>query len=217
MGGGYKYSDLAFYIVAEIIKRQTGKRIDEYVQEVFYQPLGMHSTTYNPIKKFPLDRIPPTEEDRYWRQRRVQGYVHDMGAAMLDQVSGHAGLFSNANDLAKLMQMLLNKGTYGDQQYLKPETIHQYATRCGDCTRRGIGFDMLQLDRRFNPNFSLHSSDQTFGHLGFTGTAAWADPENDLVFIFLSNRTYPKMRPNKLGEMNTRVLVMDAVYEAIEN
>ena len=135
---------------------------------------------------------------------------------MLDQVSGHAGLFSNANDLAKLMQMLLNKGSYGGRQYLKPETIFQYTTRCNGCTRRGLGFDMLQLDRRYDPNLSLLTSDRTFGHLGFTGTAAWADPENELIYIFLSNRTYPKMRPNKLGEMNTRVLVMDAVYEAIE-
>ena len=213
---GYKYSDLAFYIVAEIIQRQSGKRVDEYVQENFYRPMGMETTTYKPLKKFPVDRMPPTEEDRYFRQQRIQGYVHDMGAAMLDQVSGHAGLFSNANDLAKLMQMLLNKGTYGGKHYLNPETIHQYATRCNGCTRRGLGFDMLQLDRRYDPNFSLHASDQTFGHLGFTGTAAWADPKNDLIYIFLSNRTYPKMRPNKLGEMNTRVLVMDAVYQAME-
>ena len=212
---GYKYSDLAFYIVAEIIKRQTGKRIDEYVQDHFYQPMGMETMTYNPLKKFPLDRMPPTEEDDYWRQRRIHGYVHDMGAAMLDQVSGHAGLFSDANDLAKLMQMLLNKGTYGGHQYLKPETIHKYATRCNGCSRRGLGFDMLQLDRRYDPNLSLYASDQTFGHLGFTGTAAWVDPENELVYIFLSNRTYPHMRPNKLGDMNTRVLVMDAVYEAM--
>ena len=159
--------------------------------------------------------MPPTEEDDYWRQRRIHGYVHDMGAAMLDQVSGHAGLFSDANDLAKLMQMLLNKGTYGGHQYLKPETIHKYATRCNGCSRRGLGFDMLQLDRRYDPNLSLYASDQTFGHLGFTGTAAWVDPENELVYIFLSNRTYPHMRPNKLGDMNTRVLVMDAVYEAM--
>ncbi|MEO1258979.1 MAG: glycoside hydrolase family 3 N-terminal domain-containing protein [Bacteroidota bacterium] len=213
---GYKYSDLAFYIAAEIIKRQSGQPIDEYAQAHFYGPMGMETTTYRPIAKFPVDRMPPTEEDRYFRQRKIQGYVHDMGAAMLDQVSGHAGLFSNANDLAKLMQMLLNKGSYGGVQYLQPQTIHQYATRCNGCTRRGLGFDMLQLDRRYDPNFSLSASDETFGHLGFTGTAAWADPKNDLIYIFLSNRTYPKMRPNKLGEMNTRVLVMDAVYEAMK-
>jgi len=213
---GYKYSDLAFYIAAEIIKRQTGEALENYVQESFYQPMGMETTTYRPIEKFPLDRMPPTEEDRYFRQRKIQGYVHDMGAAMLNQVSGHAGLFSDANDLAKLMQMLLNKGSYGGVQYLQPQTIHQYATRCDNCTRRGLGFDMLQLDKRYEPNLSPLASEQTFGHLGFTGIAAWVDPANDLVYIFLSNRTYPNMRPNKLGEMNTRVYVMDAVYEAME-
>lgn len=214
---GYKYSDLAFYIAAEIIKRQSGQRIDEYAEQQFYGPMGLETMTFNPLKKFAVDQIPPTEEDRYWRQRKVQGYVHDMGAAMLDQVSGHAGLFSNANDLAKLMQMLLNKGRYGGQQFLRPETIHQYTSRCADCTRRGLGFDMLQLDRQYDPNLSLKASEQTFGHLGFTGTATWVDPANELVYIFLSNRTYPKMRPNKLGEINTRITVMDAVYDAITN
>ncbi len=213
---GYRYSDLAFYIAAEIIKRQSGKSIENYVQDNFYKPMGMETTTYRPIEKFKIDRIPPTEEDRYFRQRKIQGYVHDMGAAMLNQASGHAGLFSNANDLAKMMQMLLNKGNYGGVQYLQPETIHQYASRCNGCTRRGLGFDMLQLDDRYDPNLSPLASDQTFGHLGFTGIAAWADPVNELVFIFLSNRTYPKMRPNKLGDMNTRVYAMDAVYNAME-
>ncbi|HFA49745.1 MAG TPA: beta-N-acetylhexosaminidase [Bacteroidetes bacterium] len=214
-GNGYKYSDLAFYIAHHIINKQAGEPLEDYVQNNFYKPMGMETTTYRPLEKFPLDRMPPTEEDRYFRQRRIQGYVHDMGAAMLDQVSGHAGLFSNANDLAKLMQMLLNKGSYGGTQYLQPQTIHQYATRCNGCTRRGLGFDMLQLDRRHEPNLSPQASESTFGHLGFTGIAAWVDPENELVYIFLSNRTYPKMKPNKLGDMNTRVYVMDAVYEAI--
>lgn len=211
----YKYSDLAFYIAAEIVKRQSGMPLDEYVQKTFYENMGMSTTGYNPLKKFPVNRIPPTDEDDYWRQRKVQGYVHDMGAAMLNQVSGHAGLFSNANDLAKMMQMLVNGGYYGGTQYLKPETIHQYATRCPDCTRRGLGFDMLQLDESYDPNLSTKASKKTFGHLGFTGIAAWADPENDIVYIFLSNRTYPKMWNNKLGKMNTRILAMDVVYDAI--
>ena len=212
---GYKYSDLAFYIAAKIVERQGGMPLEAFVQQNFYRPIGMETTTFRPLEKFPAERIPPTEEDSYWRQRRVHGYVHDMGAAMLDQVSGHAGLFSNANDLAKMMQLLLNGGHYGGQQYLRPETIHQYASRCPGCTRRGLGFDLLQLDQRFEPNFSSKASEQTFGHLGFTGTAAWADPENELVYIFLSNRTYPNMRNNKLGKMNTRILAMDVVYDSL--
>ena len=211
----YKYSDLGFYIAGEIVKRLSGRPIEDYVQETFYQPLGLQTMTYRPLEKFPLDRIPPTEEDDYFRDRRIQGYVHDMGAAMLNQATGHAGLFSDANDLAVLMQMLLNKGTYGGRQYLQPETISFYTTRCGDCTRRGIGFDMLQQNTKFENNLSEKASDETFGHLGFTGTAVWVDPKEELIYIFLSNRTYPTMKNNKLGNMNTRVLVQDAVYEAI--
>jgi beta-N-acetylhexosaminidase len=212
----YKYSDLAFYIAGEIVHRLSGQHIEDYARDRFYEPLGMRTTTYRPLEKFPLDRMPPAEEDSYFRVRRIQGYVHDMGAAMLNGATGHAGLFSDANDLTILMQMLLNKGNYGGRQYLKPETIHQYASRCGKCTRRGIGFDMRQTKEGFEPNLSTLASENTFGHLGFTGTAAWADPDNGLVFIFLSNRTWPGMHNNKLGKMNTRVKVQDAVYEALE-
>ena len=212
----YKYSDLGFYIAGEIVRRLSGRPLEDYVQEVFYRPLGLRTLTYRPHEKFPIERIPPTEEDDYFRARRIQGHVHDMGAAMLDGVSGHAGLFGNAQDLAIVMQMLLNKGIYGGQQFLRPETVHFYTTRCGGCTRRGLGFDMLQLDTRFENNLSRKASEATFGHLGFTGTAAWADPDQELVFIFLSNRTYPSMKNNKLGSMNVRVAVQDAVYGAVE-
>lgn len=209
----YKYSDLGFYIAGEVIKRLSGRPIEDYVQEVFYRPLGLQTMTYRPLEKFPLMRIPPTEEDDYFRNRRIQGYVHDMGAAMLNQATGHAGLFSDASDLAILMQMLLNKGTYGGQQFLKPETIRFYASRCGNCTRRGIGFDMLQENTKFGNNLSTKASSETFGHLGFTGTAVWVDPRKELIYVFLSNRTYPTMTNNKLG--NTRIRVQDAVYDAI--
>jgi beta-N-acetylhexosaminidase len=211
----YKYSDLGFYIAGEIVKRLSGRPVEDYVQETFYQPLGLQTMTYRPLEKFPPDRIPPTEEDDYFRARRIHGYVHDMGAAMLNQATGHAGLFSDANDLAILMQMLLNKGTYGGREFLKPETIHFYTSRCGDCTRRGIGFDMPQKNSKFENNLSQKASEETYGHLGFTGTAVWVDPKEELIYVFLSNRTYPTMRNNKLGNMNTRVLVQDAVYEAI--
>ena len=212
----YKYSDLAFYIAGEIVHRLSGQHIEDYAHDQFYEPLGMGTTTYRPLEKFPPGRMPPTEEDSYFRDRRIQGYVHDMGAAMLNGATGHAGLFSDANDLAILMQMLLNKGSYGGRQYLLPETIHQYASRCGKCTRRGTGFDMPQTKKGLEPNLSLLASENTFGHPGFTGNAVWADPDNGLVYIFLSNRTYPSMFNNKLGKMNTRIKVQDAVYEALE-
>lgn len=212
----YKYSDLGFYIAGEIVARLGGMPIENYVQQAFYQPLGLQTMTYRPLEKFPLDRIPPTENDDYFRDRRIQGYVHDMGAAMLNQATGHAGLFSDAEDLAVLMQMLLNKGSYGGIQYLRPETIHYYTTRCEGCTRRGIGFDMFQKNTNYENNLSLKASEGTFGHLGFTGTAVWVDPAEELIYIFLSNRTFPTMKNNKLGKLNTRVKVQDVVYEAIE-
>ncbi len=212
----YKYSDLGFYFASEIVRRLSGQSIENYAREKYYLPLGLQTMTYRPFEKFPLDRIPPTENDDYFRARRIQGYVHDMGAAMLNQATGHAGLFSDAADLAVLMQMLLNKGFYGGVQYLQPETVHEYTTRCGDCTRRGIGFDMFQKNSRYENNLSAKASEGTFGHLGFTGTAVWADPENNLVYVFLSNRTFPTMKNNKLGSMNTRVLVQDAVYDALQ-
>ncbi len=211
----YKYSDLGFYIAGEIVKRLSGMPIEDFAQQNFYQPLGLQTMGYRPYERFPLERIPPTENDDYFRDRRIQGYVHDMGAAMLNQATGHAGLFSDAEDLAVLMQLLLNKGSYGGIQYLRPETIHYYTTRCEGCTRRGIGFDMFQKNTSYENNLSTMASEGTFGHLGFTGTAVWVDPAEELIYIFLSNRTFPTMRNNKLGKLNTRVRVQDVVYEAI--
>lgn len=213
--GRYVYSDLGFYMMARLIKQLTGKTIDEYVQETFYRPMGLSTATYNPLEKFSRDRIVPTEEDRYWRQQRVHGYVHDMGAAMLGGVSGHAGLFASANDLAIIMQMLLNKGYYGGKQYFSPETVKLFTKRHPSSSRYGIGFDMLELDTERNPNFSTKASHNTFGHLGFTGTCAWADPDKNLIYIFLSNRTYPTMKNKKLYEGDFRPRIQDVVYEAL--
>ena len=213
----YRYSDLGFYLMAEIVKRQSGKLIDEFARDNFYQPLGLRSMTYNPWQKYDKSRIPPTEVDRYFRWQTVHGYVHDMGAAMLGGVSGHAGLFGNAEDLAVLMQMLLNKGYYGGAWHLDPKTVREFTRRCPDCTRRGIGFDMKQLDEGSSLNLSGRASESTFGHLGFTGTCAWADPEQNLVYIFLSNRTYPSMKNNKFGKMDIRPRIQSAIYQALEN
>lgn len=212
----YVYSDLGYYMIAEMIAQQTGKTIDEYVQETFYQPLGLKTATYNPLNEFDKSRIVPTEEDRYWRNQKVHGYVHDMGAAMLNGVSGHAGLFANAQDVAVLMQMLLNMGYYGGQQYLTPATIQLFTTRHPDETRRGIGFDMLELSPDKEPNLSTKASERTFGHLGFTGTATWADPDQNLVFVLLTNRTYPSMRNNKFSKLDYRPRIQEIVYNALE-
>ena len=173
--------------------------------------------TYNPLEKFSKSRIPPSEDDKYWRNKRVQGYVHDMGAAMLDGVSGHAGLFSNANDLAILMQMLLNEGYYGGERYLTPETIRLFTNRHQSDTRRGIGFDMKELDSSRSMNMSEKASPATFGHLGFTGTCVWVDPAHNLVYIFLANRTFPsyRRRKNIWGNENFRPRIQSVIYEAL--
>ncbi|MCB0562966.1 MAG: serine hydrolase [Phaeodactylibacter sp.] len=213
----YEYSDLGFYMIARIVERLSGQSLDEYVNTHFYQPLGLNRMGYNPWKHFSKDKVVPTEKDNYFRLQTVQAYVHDMGAAMLGGVSGHAGLFANAHDVAVIMQMLLNKGTYGGQQFLRPETIATFTTRHPDDTRRGIGFDMRQLDPSRWINLPAEASENTFGHTGFTGTCAWADPEKNLVYVFLSNRTYPSMNNYKLNKMKTRRRILNTVYEAMEN
>ena len=211
----YKYSDLGFYLIAQMVLRVTGQSIDRFVDEHFYQPLGLGSATYNPWKTTVLSRIPPTEEDKYFRRQRIQGYVHDMGAAMLGGVSGHAGLFANAQDVAILMQMLLNNGYYGGQRFLKAETVRTFTSRHPECSRRGIGFDMKELQADRSQNMCQEAAFSTFGHLGFTGTCTWADPANNVIYVFLSNRTYPSMRNNKLGKEDYRPRIQSIIYEAL--
>lgn len=213
----YRYSDLGFYIMGELVARQSGMRLDEYVRRHIYRPLGLSSLTFNPWQKGPVDRIVPTEEDRYFRYSRLQGYVHDMGAAMMGGISGHAGLFGNAHHLAELMQMLLNGGHYGGKRVLEEATIEQYTRRHPRSTRRGLGFDMLQLDTRYPANLSGMASSETFGHLGFTGTCVWADPATEVIYVFLSNRTFPYMNNYKLNQLDTRPRIQDQVYRALQD
>lgn len=212
----YKYSDLDLYLNARAVNNVSGKPVDEFADLNFYRPLGLSTTGFNPWKKGLTLRCAPTEEDNYFRRQKLQGYVHDMGAAMLGGVSGHAGLFSNANDLAKIFQMLLNGGTYGWQEYLKPETVRLFTTRYTLSTRRGIGFDMKELDEKLSANMSTLAGKNTFGHLGFTGICVWADPDKNLIFIFLSNRTYPSMENNKLMDGDYRPTLQGLVYRAMK-
>lgn len=213
----YLYSDLGFYLIAEMIQKQSGLKIDAYLNKHFYSPLGLSATMYNPYKKLPITVIAPTEVDHYWRNTKVQGYVHDMGAAMMNGVSGHAGLFSNSYELGTLMQMLLNGGEYGGKKYLNKSTIDLFTTRQLGSTRRAMGFDMKELDPvKPQPAGSL-SSPNTFGHTGFTGTATWVDPDHNLVFVFLCNRTYPSMSNNRLHKRDFRSRLLDAVYLAMED
>ena len=211
----YRYSDLAFYISNRTVENLTSHQVDIYAKENFYDRLGLRTTTFNPLEKFDKNRIPPTEQDNYFRMTKIHGTVHDMGAAMLGGVSGHAGLFSNSRDLAILMQMLLNKGYYGGYNFLKPTTVEQYTRRHWASSRRGLGFDLKELNPDKTENMSEYASRNSFGHLGFTGTAAFADPDNDIIYIFLSNRTYPSMRNNKLGKNNYRPKIQSLIYKSL--
>ena len=213
----YKYSDLGFYLFKDVVETESGFTLDMYSNKKFYRPLGLHHIGFNPVGKFPLSQIVPSEKDTYFRNTTVHGYVHDMGAAMLGGVAGHAGLFSNATDLSVLMQMLLNGGSYGGYEYLKAETIRQFTSRYKTSKRRGLGFDMKQLDPKKTENMAEEASPRTFGHLGFTGTAVWADPEYDLIFIFLSNRTYPSMENSVFSKKNYRPKAMSIIYEAMDD
>lgn len=212
----YRYSDLPYYILKKFIEKYYDKPLDELVQQHFYQSLGTNYTTYNPSKQFSNSQIVPTEIDDYYRYQTVHGYVHDMGAAMQNGVGGHAGIFSNANDVAKIMQMYLQKGYYGGKRYFKTETIDKFNTCyfCSKNNRRGVGFDKPQLEDE-GPTCGCVSM-TSFGHSGFTGTYAWADPEEEIVYVFLANRTYPKAGANRLLRENIRTEIQRLIYEAIE-
>ncbi len=212
----YKYSDFTFILLKEYLEKTTGKTLDVLSSENFYKSLGMNNTTYNPLHKFDKSIIAPTELDTYFRHTLVQGYVHDMAAAMQGGVAGHAGIFSNAMDIAKMMQMYLQKGNYGNIQYFKPSTFDIFNT-CYFCTegnRRGLGFDKPQLGKE-GPTCGCVSK-SSFGHTGFTGTMAWADPDTEIVYIFLSNRTFPDSNvENKLSKENIREDIQKVIQEAI--
>ncbi len=206
----YKYSDLGFYMLYKIIEKITETPMEDYLTDNFYAPLGAVTTGYNPLERFEKECIVPTENDVNYRKQLVQGYVHDYGAAMTGGVNGHAGLFSNANDLAKIMQMYLQKGTYGGKIYLQPETIELFTKQVfpKSKNRRALGFD------KRGGIASNYVSDESFGHSGFTGTFVWADPEYDFVYIFLSNRICPDIENKKLLKMGTRTKVQSLLYES---
>jgi beta-N-acetylhexosaminidase len=215
---GYRYSDLGFYLLYRIIDNKIKTGFRDYLESEFYRPLGAHSLGFCPLYRFNLEQITPTENDLVFRKQLVHGYVHDPGAAMLGGVCGHAGLFSNANDLAKLMQMYLNGGTYGGKKYIKEKTIKLF-TSCYDCrngNRRGMCFDKPETDTtKTGPTYEGVSAD-SYGHTGFTGTMAWIDPEYEIIYIFLSNRVYPDAINNKLVEYNIRTNIQKVIYEAMK-
>ena len=210
----YRYSDMGYYLLQRLIEEQLNQPMEEFLQQNFYDPLGLTSTGYLPLCKFPLSRIAPTEDDNYFRNTLVYGLVHDQGAALMGGVAGHAGLFSNALDLAKLMHMHLQGGVYGGRRFFQPGTLGMFTSQQYDSNRRGLGWDKPAMAQWYGPA-SRFTSGKAFGHTGFTGTAAWADPQFNLVYVFLSNRIHPDASNRKLIQNNIRTRIQEVIYKAI--
>lgn len=213
--GKMVYSDLSFYFMAAIVQQVSGKRVDQYAADEFYKPLGLKYTTYNPTDKMDTVNIAPTEIDMNFRPGVLRGYVHDPGAAMLGGVGGHAGLFSTAEEVAVLMQLLLNKGSYGGKKYLQPATVDMFTAYNSRISHRGLGFDKAVPKADEAGGAGERWSGLTFGHQGFTGTCVWADPASGTQFIFLSNRVYPSSANTKISKMSVRTVAQDYIYEAL--
>lgn len=211
--GNYVYSDISMYVMKEVAEHQTAVPLQDYVQENFYRPLGMTHAGYLPRERFSKEQIVPTEQDTSFRRTLLEGYVHDQGAAMAEGVAGHAGLFASANDLAIYGQLLLNRGEYGGERYFKTETIDQFTSKQSTSSRRGLGFDRWDPNPK-NEYPSKLANSTVFGHTGYTGTCIWIDPQNQLVYIFLSNRVHPQVS-TKLLDLNIRSRIQDAIYETI--
>lgn len=213
--GSYKYSDLSMYILQKIMESITGMPLNQYVSKSFYKKMGI-GLTYLPLEKYQNTKILPTEYDAKFRVQQIHGFVHDQGCALYGGVCGHAGLFGNATDVAKIMQMLLNGGKWNGIQFLQPETITKFAEQQRVGSRRGLGFDKPNFEDPSNSPCAEDASFATFGHTGFTGTCAWADPFNELVYVFLSNRVYPSTDNKKLARGNYRERLQSLFYKYIK-
>jgi beta-N-acetylhexosaminidase len=216
----YVYSDNDFILLGKIVEAVSGLPLDEYARLNFYDPLEMGTTRFKAYNHFPNSLIAPTENEKILRQGLIWGYVHDPGAAMFGNVAGHAGLFSNSTDLAKLYQMLLNGGFYDGKTYLKKETIDWFTSYQTPISRRGLGFDKPEKDNDVRPIDKAYpnkyASPLTYGHTGFTGICVWVDPQYDLIYIFMSNRVNPDGGDNgKLSQLNIRSRIQDVIYQSI--
>ena len=215
----YKYSDLGFYFLPKIVEMVTNTPFEKYLEDNFYRPLNLTHIFYKPLRHIELNKIAPTENDTVFRMQQLQGDVHDQAAALMGGVAGHAGLFANARDLAVMLQLLLDDGYANNRQFFSSYTIKKFTSAPfkDNMNRRGIGFDKPEVDpnvKGYTP--SRQASMESFGHTGFTGTFVWADPENKLIVIFLSNRVYPDANNTKLAKNNIRTKIHDAFYNAVK-
>ena len=214
--GRYVYSCVNFIMLKMMVENLMKSPMDQLLRDDFYSGLGAWHTTYNPLKRMDTLQIVPTEQDGFVRRQLLRGYVHDEAAAFQGGVSGNAGLFSNANDLAKVLQLMLNQGTYGGERYLSLETSRLFTQSKSPTCRRGLGFDKPVIGNpKASPCGALAPA-SVYGHTGFTGTCFWVDPDNQLIYIFLSNRVNPSRANNKLGSLDIRTRIQDAIYKAID-
>lgn len=214
--GKYVYSCVNFILLKMMVENQMKQPMDQLLHNDFFSRLGAWHTTYNPLKTMDTLQIVPTEDDQFVRRQLVRGYVHDEAAAFQGGVSGNAGLFSNANDLAKVLLLFLNQGTYGNEEYLSPETCRLFTQSKSPTSRRGLGFDKPAPGMHKRSPCSSLTPASTYGHTGFTGTCFWVDPDNRLIYIFLCNRINPSRANNKLGRLDIRTRIQDAIYKAIK-
>jgi CubicO group peptidase (beta-lactamase class C family) len=211
----YVYSDLCYYFMQPIFEKLTGQSLDSYVRSIFYQAMGLQYIGYKPLTHFAKEQVVPTENENYFRKQLLWGHVHDPGAAMLGGVAGHAGLFSNATDLASVMQLFLNNGRYAGQTFFDEATVKEFTKAQFAGNKRGIGFDRPNVNG--GGTCDELASQRSFGHSGFTGTLAWADPKNEVVFVFLSNRVHPSQDNWKIRDMNIRTNIQHVVYEIVND
>ena len=207
---------MPYYFFKSFLENKYNQTLDQLLKEELLSNIGANNTTYLPLNFFSESRLVPSEVDNYFRQDTLKGYVHDMGAAMQGGIGGHAGLFSNSNDISKIMQMFIQSGNYGSKIFFSKSTI-DYFNQCYYCkegNRRGLGFDKPQIDDSSPTCGCVPMS--SFGHSGFTGTYAWADPDNQIVYVFLSNRTYPSMNNNKLSKNNIRTEIQRIIYNSLK-
>jgi CubicO group peptidase (beta-lactamase class C family) len=218
MSKTYRYSDWGFMYMQRVVEKIAGKQLHYLVDDLFYKPLGMNNTSFFPWNKFAIERIPPSEVDTVYRQQTIQGYVNDQNASLMGGISGHAGLFANANDVAKLMQLYANKGGYGGRHYFDADLVDEF-TACRFCekngNRRGLGFEKPEPKLHKNSPVERIMSLESYGHLGYTGTICWVDPVRSLVFVMLTNRTYPN-DGKKFTVMNVRSRILAEFAKVID-
>ena len=212
----YVYSDVGFILLGMLVEQLAGMSMEAYLQREFYEPMGLEHTGYLPLRRFAKSEIVPSNKDRFLRKEILQGFVHDEASAFFGGLAGNAGLFSTARDVARVYQMLLNGGEIDGQRYLSKETCQLFTTETSKISRRGLGFDKPDADDPKKGNCAPAAPAEVYGHTGFTGTCAWVDPVNELVYVFLSNRIYPDVTNRKLNQLHIRERIQGAIYDAMK-